>query len=141
MEPIRDMVPFNLKVVPQHLGIGRLGMETREEAFYTCSVCGEVEPYHVKLTGRWLRRSCACQVAERARHEQAEWRLARLHERARITFDWLGEGRSDMALVEKTFENFAQYRQPGAYEAACTFCVDMEGRTLGRSSSTSGTGD
>lgn len=122
----------NKDILPRAVigGISHRGFQTREEALYTCPTCGEVEPYHVKLTGRFLRQPCRCQLAEQERRHQAELRLARLRDLARFTYDWLGDSRDDLPLVEKTFENFQVYRQPTAYALARDFCMDMEGHIL-----------
>ena len=126
------MMEHNREILPRAVsgGISRRGTETREEALYTCPTCGPVEPYHVRLTGRYLRQPCACQIAEQQRRYAAELKLARLRDLARFSYDWLGDGRDDLPLVEKTFENFQEYRQPEAYALARAFCENMEGRTL-----------
>jgi len=123
-------------------GISRRGFQSREEALYTCPTCGPVEPYHVRLTGRYLRQPCQCQIVEQQRRHKAELRLARLRDLARITYDWLGDGRDDLPLVERTFENFKpvwwamrcdppqEVNMREAYETARAFCLDMEGCTL-----------
>ena len=134
MEPIRQFIG------DYSHGISHRGTETREEALYVCDVCGPVEPYHVKLTGRWLRQQCHCEIEARQRRALLEWRQMQAREMARLTYDWLGDGRDDLPLCEKTFENFHEARQATAYDAALTFCADMEGRSLVLASETFGTG-
>lgn len=126
MEHNRDIIP----ATDAAHGVSRRGTATREEALYICDVCGEVEPYHVKLTGRYLRQPCQCQLAEVRREKLAAYKVLQLREQMRYTFDWLGDDRSDLSLVEKTFENFQVYRQQDAYDAARAFCLNMEGRCL-----------
>lgn len=139
MEHSKEIVPHS---VPG--GLSHRGFATREEALYICPLCGPIEPHHAKLIGRYLRQPCPCQIAERQRRQAAELKLAHLRDLARITYDWLGEGRDDVPLVERTFETFkpiwwaldrethalVEVNMQAAYDTARAFCLDMEGRTL-----------
>jgi DNA replication protein DnaC len=111
-----DAVPPNIIQ-----GIARRGFATRDEALIECENCGEVEPYHVKLTGRWLKGTCACQIAERERQERAKIRMAWITSQGRQNFDWLRPEPSDSALMEKTFDNFEYARQPLAFDTVQFF--------------------
>ena len=121
MDPIRQIE------TQQSYGISRRGTATREEAFYVCEVCGPVEPYHVRLTGRYLRQPCQCQLAEMRRQKLLAYRQAQIQSQMRYTFDWLGDERSDLPLSEKTFENFSEERQQRAFDAAREFTLNPQG--------------
>lgn len=122
MDKYEDVLPAQLMQ-----RITRHGFETREEACIECETCGPIEPYHVKLSGRWLKGTCQCMIAARQSREQAEMRLAWMREQPRRSFEWLGKQWTDMPLLEKTFDNFDVALQPNAYEAIQFFLTDMHG--------------
>ena len=111
-------------------GIARRGYETPEEAYVECETCGPIVPYHVRLTGRWLRGTCECMIAQRRAREQAEIRMAWLREQPRRNFEWLGKQWSDIALVEKTFDNFEEGLQDSAVSSINFFLDDMYGALI-----------
>jgi len=106
------------------------GFETPEEAYFECEKCGPVVPYHVKLSGRWLRGTCECMIRARQERERAEMRLAWIRAQPKRSFEWLGSQWSDMPLVEKTFENFERGFQDDALESVSFFLQDMHGSLI-----------
>lgn len=110
--------------------LARQGFETPEEAYFECENCGPVVPYHVKLSGRWLKGTCECSIKARREREQAEMRLAWMRAQPKRSYEWLGSQWSDIALVSKTFENFEKGFQDDAVEAVNFFLDDMRGSLI-----------
>jgi DNA replication protein DnaC len=125
MDRYQDALPAQLMQ-----GIARRGFETPEEAYFECERCGPIVPYHVKLSGRWLKGTCECMIRARQEREQAEMRLAWMREQPKRSFEWLGRQWSDMPLVEKTFDNFDIELQHSAYESVMFFLGDMHGSLI-----------
>lgn len=104
------------------------------ELFWTCKQCGPIEPRALP-TGRWVKRSCQCQItarqAERAAQEHKEW-LERT--RLRTYGGWLGERWEDEEVVaemcSKTFQSFKQQCDPLAYKKAWSFAQNPQGNLL-----------
>lgn len=119
-------------IFPEHLmkGIARRGFATPEEAYFECENCGPVEPYHVKLTGRWLKGQCACTIAASAAREQAEIRMAWMRDQFKRNFEWLGPQWSDMPLKDKTFDNFDDTLQPYAWKSVQIFLEERYGNLI-----------
>lgn len=84
--------------------------------------CGIIEP--VKTAWRPRRGTCAC---ERQAHQLYEQRKAErehqswLTEQRKEVFKWLGGCWENPGLLKKTFANFQQNRQPGAYKIVQAF--------------------
>jgi DNA replication protein DnaC len=105
-----------------------------DEMFWTCEKCGLIAPRALP-TGRWIKRSCACQIAARqtdkAHQDHVEWvRKARV----RTYGGWLGERWEDKEIVDemcsKTFTSFEKQRDPMAYKKAWEFAQDPRGNLL-----------
>lgn len=105
-----------------------------QELYWTCEKCGPIEPRALP-TGRWIKRSCACQIAarqaEKAKQEHQEW-LQKT--RTRTYGGWLGERWEDEEIVEemcaKTFQSFKKKRDPMAYKKAWEFAQNPQGNLL-----------
>lgn len=104
------------------------------ELFWTCDTCGPIEPRALP-TGRWIKRSCQCQIAARqatrAKQEHQEW-LQKT--RLRTYGGWLGERWEDEEIVTemcaKTFQSFKKERDPMAYKKAWEFAQNPQGNLL-----------
>ena len=104
------------------------------ELCWTCEACGIVEPLCLP-TGRWIKRSCACERRQRERRVQEERRAAWRVEQCRRTFGgWMGQRWADEEIVQAmarlTFESFDMLRQPEAFEQAFTFARHPRGNLL-----------
>jgi len=122
MDRYQDALPAQF----QHR-LAHHGFETAEEASFECENCGPIAPYHVTLSGRWLKGTCHCMMKAHQEREMADMRLAWMREQPRRSFEWLGKQWTDIALAEKTFENFDIALQQNAYEAIQFFLQDMFG--------------
>jgi DNA replication protein DnaC len=106
------------------------------EFYWTCPTCGLVEPYFIPAKpGRWIRRSCACERAQRQKlQEQRERELWRATYRKRTYGGWLGESWIDEDIVAqmstKTFANYDRSRFPAAYDAAWDFAHRLKGNLI-----------
>ena len=104
------------------------------ELFWTCKKCGPIEPRALP-TGRWIKRSCQCQITarqlERAQQERQAW-LEKT--RLRTYGGWLGERWEDEEIVaemcSKTFQSFKKQRNPIAYKKAWEFAQKPQGNLL-----------
>lgn len=101
---------------------------------WTCEVCGEVAPLCLP-TGRWIKRSCACQLRARHEREQEEIRQVWLREqRARTFGGWMGDKWADPSTVgemcRKTFDRFNEFYQAEAFEKAQAFAREPKGNLL-----------
>jgi DNA replication protein DnaC len=104
------------------------------ELFWTCEKCGPIGPRALP-TGRWMKRSCSCQIAarqaERAEQEHQEW-LEKT--RMRTYGGWLGERWADEEIVAemcgKTFASFKKQCDPMAYKKAWEFAQNPRGNLL-----------
>ncbi len=129
----------------QHIGITRRrGKDTREEALTVCPQCGTIEPYYVKLTGRWLCQSCPCEEERRQQESREQARQAWQRAQVYRTYDWLKLPWNDLALVERTLDNFYPLRevpdeetkQPylvnleKQYQIICAFCLNPQGNLI-----------
>jgi len=106
------------------------GYASPEEAYFECENCGPIVPYHVKLSGRWLKGTCECMIKARQERELAEMRMAWMRAQPKRSYEWLGSQWSDMPLVEKTFENFESGFQDAAVESVDFFLDDMHGSLI-----------
>jgi len=126
MHKFTDAIPAQFQQRVAHHGF-----ETPEEAFYDCPEHGPIIPYHVKLTGRWLKGRCACTDAQLRRQEQAEIRIAWMHDQLKHNYDWLGSSMpSDMPLRDKTFENFNEGFQDDAFDEVMKWLNTMHGSLI-----------
>jgi DNA replication protein DnaC len=111
-------------------GVTRRGYLSPEEAYDVCEVCGPIIPRYVKLTGRWLKGTCACYeqryIKQQQLRELVEWRRLQIRE----NYEWLGEQWSDIALAEKAFGNFDASRQPVAFDTVQDWMLDMHGSLI-----------
>jgi len=106
--------------------------QTAEEATKQCEVCSQViEPKQLVMNGevRYSPRKCPCQQAKEQQGEAERIRAEIRDAQARYTYMWLGRDRrwSDVALREKTFENFNRERQAEAFEVAQAFASNPSG--------------
>lgn len=135
MQKVLTFNPFDVSEMDRKRGITAVpvpftvGKATPEEARWTCSRCGEIEPHQLK-NKRWIRDRCACQLAEEKARDDEEMARVRDLNLATKTFGWLGSGRSDIALRDKTFDNFSKDLQPEAYRAALKFSLKLEGSLI-----------
>lgn len=83
-----------------------------QELYWTCDVCGVVEPLLI-ATGRYIKRSCACQRAAREVARQEQERQERMQALAARTYGWLGkEWSADMEEMKaKTFADYDPRKQ------------------------------
>lgn len=107
------------------------------ELFWTCKKCGEIAPLFVPvgLSGRWVKRSCKCQILEREKREREEIRQAWLKDQRVRTFGgWMGSQYINKALIQemcgKTFDNYDGSLQFEAYDKAITFAKNPRGNLL-----------
>jgi len=101
-----------------------------EEVMWVCETCGPIEPhaYDVRGTIHYSRVSvCPCQIREKERKEQEQRHLQWIESSAKTTYGWLGTRWDNIALRQKTFENFKSERQPEAYELARLFVAKPQG--------------
>src|SRR5258708_3004790 len=101
---------------------------------WICPVCGPVPPLQLPR-GRWIARSCSCQIAAKnatkARQEQEHW----MEQQAIRTFGgWLGASYVDdyalQTMKAQTFDNFSVEIFPVAYECAMAFSESLKGNLL-----------
>jgi DNA replication protein DnaC len=105
-----------------------------EELQWSCPKCGPILPLMIP-TGRWIRRSCACErlVKHQAREaeELKQWEIVAA---ARTFEGWLGAGWKDKKIVDtlsrKTFDIFDPSFFPDAYEAALQFAHNPKGNMV-----------
>jgi DNA replication protein DnaC len=90
--------------------------------------CGWIEP--LEIVGKLRRRHCACESKARRLYEMYKQEQDWVRQQARSTYGWLGEVRSDIALLEKTFENFDASRQAIAYRGAKAFADVLSGTLI-----------
>jgi DNA replication protein DnaC len=86
-------------------------------------------------TGRWIKRSCACQRAERQRQQDQEQLLAWAAEQRSLCFGgWLGRQWASTSIVKeltrKTFESYDRERFPDAYALALAFAGNPRGNLI-----------
>ncbi|SRR6266566_4789323 len=124
-----DRLPDVFSAQLQHR-VAHHGFETPEEAYYECPNCGPIVPYHVKLSGRWLRGTCECRIRAAQEKEMIAARMAWMRELPRRNFEWLGKQWSDIALMEKTFDNFESGFQDDAVASVDFFLADMHGSLI-----------
>ena len=118
MEPIAKIIPSV---------VGKLGLDSPvAELTWECVKCGIIEPMQLP-SGRFIRRSCACERAARKlqqqEYEQEQW-MQRYGSRV---YGWLGPRWTDYDLREKTFKNFQYQRQPDAFDMAHEFVSLLTG--------------
>ena len=104
--------------------------QTPESVTYTCEACGCLVEAHKVSFGedtRYSRTKCPCRVAEEKRLEQEKIRAEILDAQSRHTYSWLGSRWSDVALRQKSLENFDQSKQMLAYETARMFARNPNG--------------
>lgn len=108
-----------------------------QELFWSCKKCGQIDPLWVPvgLSGRWVRRSCKCQIQAREQREREEVRQAWLKDQRSRTFGgWMGPQYINRALVSemcsKTFENYDAALQFEAYDKAMAFAKKPKGNIL-----------
>ncbi len=104
------------------------------DLFWTCTVCGLIEPVALP-SGRWIQRSCECERKARKQREQEEVRQAWMREQCVHTFrGWLGAKWVDHDMVRelrgRTFDTYDPTRQPDAYEKAYAFAQQPKGNLL-----------
>ena len=82
-----------------------------QELYWTCDTCGPVEPLLI-ATGRYIKRSCACERAKR--HEESA-KLAReevMLKMANRTYNWLGnKAWADTDLARLSFAGYDVRKQ------------------------------
>jgi|SRR5579859_35327 len=79
---------------------------------WICPTCGPVEPLRLP-GGRYIRRSCACERAERRVQQEQQEHAERMQKMAHRTYGgWLDKQWSDISLASKTFENMKVNNQP-----------------------------
>ncbi|SRR5258707_532527 len=126
------------RILPRALA--DIGTDQPPEEPWTCPQCGVIQPLRLP-SGRYIRRSCACERAVRRQILLREQRLAWMSQQVFDTYGWLGERFSDMPLTAKTFENFLPVRwvkhpQPHevnmqkAYDTAREFALTIEGSLI-----------
>jgi DNA replication protein DnaC len=103
-----------------------IGTDQPPEEPWTCPQCGIIQPLQLP-TGRYIRRSCACERAARRQILLREQRIAWMSQQVFDTYGWLGERFSDMPLQAKTFDTFQAHRQQEAYDKAREFALTIEG--------------
>lgn len=104
------------------------------ELFWSCQVCGELAPFALP-SGKWIRRTCACQRQEREAQERAAqlevWKQEKL---VRTFGGWLGRQWTDegfaRSMASKTFANYDQSLQPDAFHKAAAFARRPIGNLL-----------
>ena len=104
------------------------------ELIWSCPTCGPIQPFALP-SGRWVRRSCACQRQVREAQERQERLQVWKDEQLQRTFGgWLGMQWVDQewiaAMASKTFASYDLLRQPEAYELAFTFAKAPQGNLL-----------
>ena len=104
------------------------------ELCWTCRVCGPVPPLYLS-TGRWIKRSCACQRQARQRREQEDRHSAWLTSQRTRTFGgWMGSRWVDpeviSAMSRKTFDRYDGSYQLEAFEKALAFAHQPKGNLL-----------
>lgn len=104
------------------------------EVCWTCRVCGDIAPLCLP-TGRWIKRSCACEREAKQQCEQEERRSAWLSsQRARTFGGWMGARWVDQAKVSemsrKTFDRYDGSYQLEAFEKALAFAMEPKGNLL-----------
>ncbi len=114
---------------PSH-GVTRRGYVSPEEAFDECEICGPIIPRFVKLTGRWLKGTCACYEERYRERQQAFALIQQQQEQRKDSYAWLGEQWSDAALADKSFSNFEAGYQDEALETVQEWLADMHGSLI-----------
>lgn len=104
------------------------------ELIWRCPTCGPMEPFTLP-SGRWMRRSCACERKAREERERLERLQVWRQEQLRRTFGgWLGAQWVDQkviaAMAAKTFASYDLLRQLEAYEKALAFAKAPKGNLL-----------
>lgn len=94
---------------------------------FTYQGCGVMEP--MNRLGRVRRRACQCELDAQKKWQKQKEMRDWMGPQARVTYGWLGESKSDMDLIEKTFENYDRSLQPIAYDGVREF-VDILSGTL-----------
>lgn len=132
-----------LSIVPRSGGMTKLGsmLEMKSpttpepiDLIWTCPKCGILQPLALP-SGRWIKRSCQCQIQARKDYlkaaEHQEWLEGA---RIRCFGGWLGDRYVDEDVIAemcgKTFETFDPVRQSEAYEAAWSYAQNPVGNLL-----------
>lgn len=92
---------------------------------FTYQGCGVIEP--MNRLGYVHRRPCQCEKDARAKWQQRKELRDWMGPQTHTTYGWLGEDKADMDLVEKTFANFDEDRQPLAYQGVYEFADILSG--------------
>lgn len=105
-----------------------------DELRWSCPTCGVIEPRSLP-TGRWVKRSCQCQIQARLDEEKAMQQAKWVQEQRIRTFGgWLGEHWIDEEVVgemcSKTFESWDQSCFPEAYAKAKKFAQNPQGNLV-----------
>lgn len=127
----------NRSLTPLSTALARQARATEPppaEFIWSCPTCGLIEPYALP-SGRWIRRSCACERKQREERERQESLATWRHDQLVRTFGgWLGSHWIDNPFIEKmaskTFKTYDPMRQPEAYEKALAFAQAPQGNNL-----------
>ncbi len=115
------------RILPRALA--NVGTDQPPEEPWTCPQCGIIQPLRLP-SGRYIRRSCACERAVRRQILLREQRQVWTRQQVFDTYGWLGERFSDMPLAIKTFETFQANLQQEAYDKAREFALTIEGSLI-----------
>jgi DNA replication protein DnaC len=99
------------------------------DLFNHCETCGTIPP-RLLPSGRYIRRSCACQIAERRRKQAEAASRAWEYGAVQQTYGWLGRGWEDTDLSVKTFATFDRKCQPKGYQETTAFAGTLHGTLI-----------
>lgn len=121
--------------MPRDVFLRRGGKQSREEALWECTRCGEIEP--LPLIHGFLPAECECQKQARKQAEE-ERRCQEKEERRRAAYarqlehchSWLGSGWDSLGLMVRTFETWNTAFQIEAYMTAVRYAAYCEGTLI-----------
>ena len=94
-----------------------------------CPTCGILPPneFHIEGVTYYQQVKCACDIKAKEREQAEAARKEYIETMSTSTYSWLGSRWTDMALRQKTFENFDASRQSMAFKVAKMYAENPQG--------------
>jgi hypothetical protein len=115
----------------EHFTLPEPTMPAPSDLQWDCPTCGVIEPLFLP-SGRWIKRTCACQRSERQQQrDQEQLRAWAAEQRSQCFGGWLGRQWTSDSIVKeltrKTFDTYNRDLFPDAYDLAQAFAHNPRG--------------